>query len=86
MKELGDAGHRSRALTLWRSRRSVETIPRGPCGSMAVLAGEVTHSAVMGCGPLVGPCRCLLLFHFVQTKVTYTRAWHTHTHTGHRER
>lgn len=34
-----------RLFTLWRSRRSVETFPMGPCGSMSVFAGEVAHTA-----------------------------------------
>lgn len=26
----------------------METVTRGPCGSMAVLAGKVTHTTVVG--------------------------------------
>lgn len=62
MKELGGIGQESRLIALRGGRRSVETIPMGPCGSMAVLAGKVAHTAVMEFGPLMGPCRCLL-FH-----------------------
>lgn len=50
------------------------------CGSMAVLGGKVAHSAVIGMGPVMWPCRCLLHFHSDQTKER-ERRWPTHTHT-----